>query len=609
MPRQGLWPGRRGAAVGGLLAVAALALVGGGGAAPALAAGSGASTTATFALQPGNTPTYVFPLVSAQFFTLVNEDQFEWIIYRPLYWFGKDGTTAYSASQSLADYPKFSVDAAGDTVASVTMKHWLWSDGQPVTSRDVEFWLNLLEANKDDWGVYVPGAWPDIIQSVTYPSSSTFVITFKAKYNVDWLFENEMSQIFPIPQHVWDKTSSSGPVGNYDETPSGAVAVYNFLNQQSHDVATYSSNPLWKVVDGPWMLKAYSPENGYTELQRNPRYPGPTTGALKTFQEEPFSSGAAEFDALREGSLDVGYLPPSDVSQVAYLKAHGYKVAPWWEWNFNYISINYNNPQVGPIFKQLYFRQALQSLIDQPSYVKDIYKGYAKPTYGPVPTTVSSDFVSSSANKNPYPFSVSHARALLRQHGWKVRPDGTSSCQDPGTGSGQCGAGIARGQQLAFRLLYTTGSVATSDEMAAIRSSAEQAGIDLTVVQQPYSTVTTTIYGCDASTGQGCSWEMGADQGWEYYAYPSGDQLFKTGGSGNSGGYSNAEADRLIDATLTESGLGPMFTYENYLAKQIPVIYLPTPAYQITVYKAGLKGVVPQDPSLNVYPETWSYGG
>jgi peptide/nickel transport system substrate-binding protein len=99
---------------------------------------------------------------------------------------------------------------------------------------------------------------------------------------------------------------------------------------------------------------------------------------------------------------------------------------------------------------------------------------------------------------------------------------------------------------------------------------------------------------------------MGADSGWEYYAYPSGEQLFKTGGSGNSGSYSNHQADKLINATLTEPGLAPMYTYENYLQKQLPVIYLPTPAYQITVYKSALKGVLPQDPSLNIYPERWS---
>ncbi len=570
-------------------------------------AASAPSRTVTFALQPDNAPNYIFPLVSAQYFSLVNEDQFEWIIYRPLYWFGKNGTTAYNPSQSLASYPHFSVNSAGDTVASVSLKHWVWSNGQLVTTRDVQFWMNLLRANKADWGVYVPGAWPDIISSIAYPSSTQFVITFNARYNLDWLFQNEMSQIFPLPQAVWDKTSNSGPIGNYDQTTAGAHAVYQFLNSQSHDVATYGTNPLWKVVDGPWMLKSYAPETGATTLQANPRYPGPHSGQVSTFSEVPFTSDLAEFNALRSGSLDVGYLPPLDISQINYLRAHGYSVSPWWEWNFNYITINFANPQVGPIFKQLYVRQALQRLVNQPQYIKDIYKGFAKPTYGPIPTTVKNGYVSQQATKNLYPYSVSAARHLLSSHGWAIHINGVSTCAHPGTGAGECGPGIRHGEGLSFKLIYATGSTATAVEMEALHSSASLAGISLTVLQQPFSTVTTTVYSCHASTGVGCGWQMGADSGWEYYAYPSGEQLFKTGGSGNSGSYSNSTADALINSTLTQPGLAPMFKYQNYIAQQVPVIYLPTPAYQITVYKSSLRGVVTQDPSLNVYPEVWHF--
>ncbi|MFZ0994797.1 MAG: ABC transporter substrate-binding protein, partial [Candidatus Dormiibacterota bacterium] len=184
MAKVGIW--LRGPLVGlAALLVLALTLAGYGG--RTTSARTVAKTlnigTVTFAMQPNNFPTYIFPLVSSQYFTLVNEDQFEWIIYRPLYWFGQKGTTAYSPSESLADYPQFSTNSAGDTVATVTLKHWVWSDGQLVTSRDIEFWMNLLMANKDDWGVYVPGAWPDIISALSYPSSSSFTITFNAKYN------------------------------------------------------------------------------------------------------------------------------------------------------------------------------------------------------------------------------------------------------------------------------------------------------------------------------------------------------------------------------------------------------------------------------------------
>ncbi len=565
--------------------------------------------TATFALQPGNTPTYILPLVSAAYFTLVNEDEFEWITYRPLFWFGRVGTTTnFNPQQSLAYKPRFSVNPAGDTVAKVRLKPWVWSDGKPVTTRDVEFWMNLLEANKQDWGVYVPGAWPDIIKSIAYTSKTSFTIVFKRRYNLNWLLQDEMAQIFPLPQHVWDKVSTSSPVGNYDMTPAGARRVYKFLNAQSRDTSTYGSNPLWKVDDGPWILQSYNTGTGQTTLVRNPRYPGPRSGQVKRVVEMPYTSNSAEFTALKAGSLDVGYVPPSDMSAIPALEAQGYKIAPWWQWNVNFLFINFRNPTAGPIFKQLYVRQAMQSLIDQSAYIRQVYKGYAKPTYGPIPTTVANPFIAPQERANPYPYSVGRARRLLASHGWTVRPSGVTTCARPGTGAGKCGPGIRAGARLSLTLLYYTGNVDVNDEMQAIKSSFASAGIQVGLRQAPFTDVTSTVYGCNPAKPGTCGWQLVADSGWEYYPYPSGEELFKTGGSGNAGGYSNPRADRLIQATLTQPGLGPMRQYETYLEKDLPVLYLPTPAYQITAYKTGISGVLPQDPSLNIYPELWRAG-
>jgi peptide/nickel transport system substrate-binding protein len=566
----------------------------------------GASTrTMTFALQPGNTPNYIFPFVNSEYFTIVNEDQFEYLMYRPLFWDGNNGTPDFNPSESLAAYPSFSVNPAGDTVATVTLKHWLWSDGQLVTTRDVEFWMNLLEANKDNWGVYVPGAWPDNIKSIVYPTPQKFIITFNGRYNTNWIFNNQMSQIFPLPQQAWDKTSASSPDGNYDTTHAGAVAVYNFLNAQSRDLSSYGSNPLWKVVDGPWVLRSYLPSTGETTLARNQRYPGPSKPQVQTITETPFTSTSTEFTALRTGTLDVGYVPPEDAPQIGYLKSHGYTIAPWWEWNVNFISINFNNPQAGPLFQQLYIRQALQSLIDQPAYIKEIYAGYAKPTYGPVPSTVVSHYLSPQEERNPYPYSAGRARSLLADHGWALHPGGVDTCMRPGSGSTQCGAGVAARSRLSFTLLYGSGDLATTNMMSALKSAASTAGIQLNLLGQPLNEVTSTVYSCKPATGAGCGWQLGADTGWEYYPYPSGEQLFASGGSGNAGGYSNNSADSLIHATLTEPGLGPMYRYEQYLETDLPVLYLPTPPSQITAYKSDLRDVQPQDPELNIYPELW----
>jgi peptide/nickel transport system substrate-binding protein len=68
------------------------------------------------------------------------------------------------------------------------------------------------------------------------------------------------------------------------------------------------------------------------------------------------------------------------------LDAHGYSYSPWYSYGFNYFPYNFTNPTVGPIFKQLYFRQAFQSLVNQKQYVKAFEDGIGLPTNGPVPT-------------------------------------------------------------------------------------------------------------------------------------------------------------------------------------------------------------------------------
>src|SRR6266699_2537620 len=152
--------------------------------------------TATFAEAPNAKPNYIFPLASGGFFSVANLSQFQFLMYRPLYWFGENGT--------------------------VKLKGGKWSDGQPVTSRDIEFWMNLLKANVGHWAAYVPKEFPDNVVSMSFPDSMTSVFTLDKAYGSLFFTYNELSQISPLPQHVWDKTSASGSVGDFDRDPTQA---------------------------------------------------------------------------------------------------------------------------------------------------------------------------------------------------------------------------------------------------------------------------------------------------------------------------------------------------------------------------------------------------
>ena len=41
-----------------------------------------------------------------------------------------------------------------DTDVTVKLKHYMWSDGTPVTARDVVFYINLGKAMGATWGNY-----------------------------------------------------------------------------------------------------------------------------------------------------------------------------------------------------------------------------------------------------------------------------------------------------------------------------------------------------------------------------------------------------------------------------------------------------------------------
>ncbi|MGD0195574.1 MAG: ABC transporter substrate-binding protein, partial [Candidatus Dormibacteria bacterium] len=65
-------------------------------------------TTATFAELPGSQPNYIFPLAALQYFSVANLSQFQYLMYRPLYWFGDNGQVQLNTSLSLADTPVYS---------------------------------------------------------------------------------------------------------------------------------------------------------------------------------------------------------------------------------------------------------------------------------------------------------------------------------------------------------------------------------------------------------------------------------------------------------------------------------------------------------------------
>ncbi len=353
---------------------------------PVTASMAGAATsgaTATWAEAPGAQPNYILPLLTGAYYSVANIEQFQRLSYRSLFWIGNKGKPVVNPTLSLAKTTTYSDN---NSVVSITLGKWNWSDGTPVTSRDVSFWINLLEANKKNIAFYIPGEFPDNLKSYKVTGPQSIQLNLSAPVNPTWFTYDQLSQITPIPQQTWDKTSASGAVGNYDQTQSGAVKVFNFLTSQAKDIATYGTNPLWQTVDGPWKLNQYQ-SDGYVQFKANPAYSARTSMPSSTswrslLPQTPLSSTCC---ARAIPSTTATCRSRTPLSK-ARSNSGGYNESVWWDWGITYFVFNFHNPTVGPIFSQAYFRQAMQSLIDEQAFIKGPLNGFGHTDYGPVPS-------------------------------------------------------------------------------------------------------------------------------------------------------------------------------------------------------------------------------
>jgi peptide/nickel transport system substrate-binding protein len=566
--------------------------------------------TAVWAEPPSEPPSYIFPYMNAANESNVNLFDFQYLMYRPLYLFGDNGQPTVNNTLSVANPPVFT----GNKV-TITLKHYMWSNGTPVTTQNIIFFINMLKADEPDFYGFIPGGFPGNVSDVTAVSPTELTMVMDKPYSPTWFEYNELSLIVPMPE-AWDRTAS-GP-SHCDTTVSDCPAVYSYLAKQASDLTGYATSPIWSVVDGPWKLSAFSAD-GHDTFVPNKAYTGPVKPKLDAFQEVPFTTDAAEYDVLRAGSsstkIDVGYLPDQDAppkpanAAVGSNPLPGYTLDPLYPWGIDYYALNYNSTisDHAAVFKQLYFRQALAYLLNNSALISGPLRGYGAATVGPVAATPPSKFLSATGKKgNPYPYNPAKAKSLLASHGWTVVPGGTTTCTDPA----KCGPGITQGTALSFNFIYESGVSWVQQEMIQLQSSSATVGIKLSLVPRPFGQVIDVAGGNCAVTKGPCNWDMANwGFGWSFSPdyLPTGDELFECGAISNSGGYCNPTNDALIAKTLTSSNMQYMYNWQDYLAPQLPVEYQPNAAYTLTEVSNSLKGYFPQSPTLSIYPEYWYF--
>jgi peptide/nickel transport system substrate-binding protein len=560
---------------------------------PAAGTPSGTATTFTYALPPAAVPNWILPMPTSAFNSVFNVYNFEWQMWPPMYYAPDGSTPTVDAALSPANTPVWS---NGDKTMTITVKPWKWSNGQTLSSKDLLFTFDeikaALKASPANWAFYVPGFFPDTVTSMSTPNASTIVVNMSKPVNPTWMEEDILGDTPILPSSAWAKDSASGPTLDFTN-PANAAKIYAFLAAASKSVNTYATNPLWQTVDGPYKLSTFNDTTGAFTMVPNTTYSGPHATPQSDYQGVPFTSDTAEWNAVKSGSVDFGYVPEADTPQIPSLKGIGYNYYGLPDFGDYFVAYNFKDKtgNFGNVASQLYFRQAMQHLEDQAGQIKAYFNGDGDPAYGPIPAYPQSPFLPSNASSNPYPFSVSSAISLLKANGWNVVPNGTDTCAKPGTGAGECGAGIPAGTKLAFNLIYYT-ETPIPQQVEDLASDAKQAGIELSLSGSTFNYMIQN-YNDAASPANENKWALLDFGGETDSTYPTQFGFLNTGGSGQFGDYSNPQADSLINDSISGPNPAAVTNEASFFTTNVPVLWQPVLDY-VWAWKNNISATQPQ---------------
>lgn len=492
------------------------------------------------------------------------------LMYKGLFHIDPNGKINYS--RSIAS--DISWNAKGTLFTVKLNPKWHWSNGLPVTASDVQFTWNLIKAAS---APNAPAPWPysgadsggipNFVQSFKVVNAHEFQVALNQPVNQVWFEYNGLSDFLPLPEKAWDKYPSN-------------------IDQELTYLANNGNNPaFFTVTDGPFKMTS-AVQNVAWKFVPNPTYDG-HKAYISSFVMAYETSDTAEVSALRTGVVQVGYLPAFMYASRSQLTSD--RLFPSYTFSMPVTRLNFKNPSMGAIFKQLAVRQALQMGVDQESIIKDLYNGLGIPGVGPVPSHPDT-FLAPQLKKPIYSFNLAAGKALLEKNGWH-EVDGVMQ--------------NAKGQQLTFEMQYPSGSTTTSAMVQLLQQDWATEGIKVTLLPLPFATL--LHYHHEPS-----KWEVQAGISWSYGGtYPTGGGLYGSTGGYNFFGYSNKTMDALILAThqphpTAADAQKALDAYQVFAAQQLPNLYMPLGA-SLTEISNQVHGVESYNNAFtnSISPQYW----
>ena len=451
----------------------------------------------------------------------VFDEQAANLLFAPLLWINRHLHIDYALS--IARSVKVGPHHRRYTI--ILKKHWLWSNGTPVTARDVAYTYDLILRLKHRFANYGTGGIPTEVASFTVLNPYTIRIVTRRPVNPLWFELNGLSLLVPLPAEDWRKT----PI----------VKLYDTMT----DVAFF------QTVDGPFHLQSFRPGR-YATFTANKSYSGPDKPYFQRLVFRFLQSPESVFFALRARRIQIGNLPMSLYRGRRQLTGfRAYPIGP--TWGFNYIGFNYANPRIA-FLRDVRVRQAIMHAISQSLLIRMLYHGHGLRDYGPIPPRPAT-FLSQKAQAldKHGAYDPRRARRLLREAGWRRGPDGVRR---------------KNGHKLAFTLSLPPGDVRGP---VLIKDLLARVGIDMRLRETPFNEIVAMTEDPHNTTWQAMA------LAWGLSAYPSAGNIFACGAANNDYHYCNPTLDKRLRALTRPGGPAAMYRYEDYFISQQPVIVLP----------------------------------
>lgn len=384
-------------------------------------------------------PNSLIPNASSETFS----DMVDQSIYTPLFYGDANGNVLPGLASVVPTLANGGISSDLKTWTFHLRPGLKWSDGQPITAKDVDFtwrlWMNPKFTPASTVGI-------NLITSTSI-SSDNLSITFHLKQPFEPFLSVWVDGISaPMPAHYYQK---------YASDPS--------------KILTSSDNLDPSVVSGPFKMLQSKPGDHYTVV-RNPDYYLASKGYpyLNEVVFRIVTNQDTILKDLQSGSIDSSYF--LDVTKVPAYKAlastYTLKANPK-STGFEAIYLDFRNPILG---HDPAVRKAMAMAIDHTSLIQTARRGYATPLCTDHSAALNPGY---QANAPCPQYNPAAAKQLLLSDGWTLGSDGYMH-----KGS----------EMLSFQYSTTANNLWRADDELILQQNFKAIGIKMNIQNYPAST-------------------------------------------------------------------------------------------------------------------------